>query len=169
MTDSTSPAITVGAGGVLQRRGEVLLVRLAYGPSQDRWTIPGGFQEPGESLREAAEREVLEETGVRGRAVRMVAVRSIAFHDRSDTYVAFAMEDLGGEPRADSREVLEAAFRPVAWALESPEVSPFTGVLLAEAARQTGLMELVLGPSPPRPGVREYIIYGTQAAEPNLP
>jgi diadenosine hexaphosphate hydrolase (ATP-forming) len=54
------------AGGVIFRRGrdgktvEVLLIR----DSKGRWTIPKGHIEDGESPRDAAEREVREETGL---------------------------------------------------------------------------------------------------------
>ncbi|MEE9545531.1 MAG: NUDIX hydrolase [Rhodospirillales bacterium] len=54
----------VGGGAVVLRDGEVLLVRRANPPRQGRWNLPGGAQELGETVFEAARREVLEETGV---------------------------------------------------------------------------------------------------------
>jgi 8-oxo-dGTP diphosphatase len=51
------------AGGVVVRDGRVLLVhRSRY----DDWSLPKGKLEPGETWEDAALREVLEETGVRG-------------------------------------------------------------------------------------------------------
>jgi 8-oxo-dGTP diphosphatase len=44
---------------------EVLMVR-----HRDFWTLPGGGIEPGEEASEAAVRELWEETGLRGTAVR---------------------------------------------------------------------------------------------------
>lgn len=61
-----SPRVAVGA--VVIRDGAVLLVRRAKPPSEGLWAIPGGSVELGESLEQAAERELFEETGVRARA-----------------------------------------------------------------------------------------------------
>jgi diadenosine hexaphosphate hydrolase (ATP-forming) len=53
----------LGAGGVLfNPQGQVLLIR----DRQGFWCFPKGHLEPGESLEQAALREVEEETGVRG-------------------------------------------------------------------------------------------------------
>lgn len=54
----------VGVGAVVQRDRKVLLVRRAYEPGRGLWSIPGGLVELGETVREAAKREVEEETGI---------------------------------------------------------------------------------------------------------
>lgn len=46
---------------VIARKGRILLVRNESG----RWLFPGGRAKPGESARDAARREVREETGLR--------------------------------------------------------------------------------------------------------
>jgi 8-oxo-dGTP diphosphatase len=56
------PRVAVGA--IVFNDNKVLLVRRARPPSQDLWAIPGGRVEIGETLQEAAEREILEETGI---------------------------------------------------------------------------------------------------------
>lgn len=58
----------VGVGAVVIRDGKVLLVRRGIAPSRGLWAIPGGAIELGETLQQAAEREILEETGVTIRA-----------------------------------------------------------------------------------------------------
>jgi 8-oxo-dGTP diphosphatase len=45
-------------------RLNVLLVRRGEEPYQGMWAIPGGFKRPTETLDEAAQRELVEETGV---------------------------------------------------------------------------------------------------------
>jgi 8-oxo-dGTP diphosphatase len=60
------PLVAVGA--IVVRDGRVLLVRRGQPPSEGLWAIPGGRVELGETLQEAAEREIKEETGLTIRA-----------------------------------------------------------------------------------------------------
>jgi len=60
------PRVAVGAVVFKERR--VLLVRRGSPPLADEWAIPGGSIELGETLQEAAEREIFEETGIRIKA-----------------------------------------------------------------------------------------------------
>jgi ADP-ribose pyrophosphatase len=56
------PQIAVGA--IVVRNGQVLLVRRGQPPSEGLWAVPGGRIELGETLQQAAEREIREETGL---------------------------------------------------------------------------------------------------------
>jgi ADP-ribose pyrophosphatase YjhB (NUDIX family) len=62
----------VGVGAVVVHEGRVLLVQRGTEPLKGRWSIPGGLIEVGESLHEAAAREVLEETGLIVEPVELV-------------------------------------------------------------------------------------------------
>jgi ADP-ribose pyrophosphatase YjhB (NUDIX family) len=68
----------VGVGLVILRAGaaepEVLLIRRGQPPRQGEWSIPGGRQELGETVRETAVREALEETGIAVGNLRLIDV-----------------------------------------------------------------------------------------------
>lgn len=57
--------LILAAGAVVLRDGCLLLVQRSHPPQTGRWTLPGGRCEPAETPAQAAERETLEETGVR--------------------------------------------------------------------------------------------------------
>ncbi|MFZ7333730.1 NUDIX hydrolase [Streptococcus pluranimalium] len=52
-----------GVYGICIKDGQLLCVRKNRGPYKGRYDLPGGSQEPGESLLETLERELKEETG----------------------------------------------------------------------------------------------------------
>lgn len=54
----------IGIGIVIWRGDKVLLVKRAHAPRAGEWSIPGGKQEWGETIMEAAAREAREETGL---------------------------------------------------------------------------------------------------------
>jgi len=56
------PRLAVGA--IVFREDKVLLVKRGRPPAQAQWAIPGGNVQLGESLQAAAQREILEETGI---------------------------------------------------------------------------------------------------------
>jgi ADP-ribose pyrophosphatase len=58
----------VAVGAVVFNGDRVLLVQRSRPPSRTLWAIPGGGVDLGETLGDAAEREVFEETGIRVRA-----------------------------------------------------------------------------------------------------
>jgi mutator protein MutT len=57
-------APVVGVGAVVVRDGKALIVKRAHEPRKGEWSLPGGRVELGESLEDAARREIKEETGL---------------------------------------------------------------------------------------------------------
>ena len=71
MTNTKTPSPTtypdaprVAVGAIVFNNGNILLVKRGKPPAEGVWAIPGGSVRLGETLKEAAEREILEETGV---------------------------------------------------------------------------------------------------------
>lgn len=60
-----------GAGAIVHHNGGVLLMQRA---DDHLWGYPGGLVETGETLAEAAERELQEETGVEGKAISLLGL-----------------------------------------------------------------------------------------------
>jgi 8-oxo-dGTP diphosphatase len=54
----------VGVGAVVVRDGRALIIKRAHEPRKGEWSLPGGLLELGESLQDAARREIKEETNL---------------------------------------------------------------------------------------------------------
>jgi 8-oxo-dGTP diphosphatase len=64
----------VGVGAVVLDSGRVLLVRRGKAPSYGKWSLPGGMVELGETTREAVQREIEEECGLKIRVGEVAGV-----------------------------------------------------------------------------------------------
>jgi mutator protein MutT len=91
----------VGVGVVIFRGDEVLLAQRGKRPLQNSWSIPGGAQELGETVEEAAIREIQEETGLEVDILGLIDVIDSISHD-SDGKVLFhyTLVDLMAEWKA---------------------------------------------------------------------
>ncbi len=113
------PQSPVPAVGVLIRRGDfILLARRLNDPGKGLWSIPGGIIEIGENSRDAAVREVKEETGL---TVEIDSVLEVVDNIVRDDFgrirfhyviVEYLARSESGEPQAAS-DVSEARWVPI--------------------------------------------------------
>jgi 8-oxo-dGTP pyrophosphatase MutT (NUDIX family) len=96
--------LRLGTSAILfNGEGKFLLTKRA---DNGQWCLPGGAVESGESLAEACEREVLEETGLKVRVKRLVGVYShpdqlVVYPDGHKAFIVaihFEAEIVDGEP-----------------------------------------------------------------------
>jgi ADP-ribose pyrophosphatase len=108
MAEAAGPASApvLGVGAIVRHGDAVLLVQRARPPYQGEWAVPGGKVRLGETLANAAEREVFEETGVRIQAGAAVYSFEHIEHaadgrvTRHLVVIDLAGEFIAGEPRA---------------------------------------------------------------------
>jgi len=129
------PAAPIVAVGVIVRRGgQVLLVQRGKPPSEGRWSLPGGMVNLGESLREAAAREISEECGLEITVGEVVEVFEPIIHDEAGrvryhyVVVDFLAEYVGGELTVAS-DITDARWVTVG-ELESLDVTPAAAELV---------------------------------------
>jgi ADP-ribose pyrophosphatase YjhB (NUDIX family) len=111
----------VGVGVIVFRGDEVLLVRRGKPPRVGEWSIPGGAQELGETVAEAAVREIREETGleidIRGLVDVIDLIRPSDDPERPGVRHHYTLIDLvatwvSGDPVAGD-DVTDARWMPV--------------------------------------------------------
>lgn len=124
---------TLGVGGLVvetdRQSGErrVLLIERNQEPNRGGWTIPGGFVDFDESVDAAVEREVLEETGLRCRAVGLIGFRNRADPEVNTSYAVFFLERIGGALFSKpTDEIAQCGFYTLAQIREMPRLAPLS-------------------------------------------
>lgn len=98
----------VGVGAVIVQDGRAVIVQRASEPLKGQWSIPGGLLEVGETLRQGAAREALEETGLEIEAGEVLEVLDAIYPDADGrtryhyVLIDFLCRPVGGELRAGS-------------------------------------------------------------------
>ncbi len=98
----------VGVGAVIVRDGRVVIVQRSTEPLKGQWSIPGGALEVGETLRQCAAREALEETGLQVEAGEVLDVLDSIYRDAEGrtqyhyVLIDFLCRPVGGELRVGS-------------------------------------------------------------------
>ncbi len=105
------PVPTLGISGIVfNQQKQILLIRRNQPPAMGFWSIPGGKLEAGESLTEACQREIKEETGLHTEVKNIVAVverRVEGFHYVIIDYLALLADEEHIQPIAQT-DVSEA-------------------------------------------------------------
>lgn len=130
--DYRNPVVGV-AMVVRDSEGRILMGRRARGEYAGLWCIPCGYVEWGEDVRRAAERELLEETGLTAHAGAVVAVHSNFHNPRLLTVgIWFAAEGVTGKAAPADGELSELeSFAPA----QPPALAfPTDGLVLATLA-----------------------------------
>lgn len=126
------PHTRVGVGGVLLRDGQALVNRAVY---RDRFTLPSGFVDPGETLESALVREFEEETGLTPKVGRLILARhKVLGPEQSDVYFAFLVGGVSGEALARPPEIAEVREVPISEALQAPWISSLSRLAIRLAA-----------------------------------
>jgi 8-oxo-dGTP diphosphatase len=97
----------------------LLLVERARPPAQGMFAFPGGRVEPGETLEEAARRELLEETGLRAEFLKVFETYALSGAANGFSLTVFIGESVSGRLQA-SDDAASAAYFNVAQASALP-------------------------------------------------
>ena len=98
-----NPIMVVGT--VPETGGRILLCRRAIEPALDKWTLPAGYLENGETLQQGAARETLEEAGYHIANLAPYAIANIVRVNQ--VYIMFrcSLAERSGPPGSESLEV----------------------------------------------------------------
>ena len=127
------PRIAVGA--VVIHNNCVLLVKRGNPPAAGEWAVPGGNVKLGETLQQAAEREILEETGVTIRAGEMIYTFESIHEDSAGNIIFhyvildFASDYIAGNP-APHDDALDARWVSPTEAADRLNINSSTRTLL---------------------------------------
>lgn len=140
MSVQTSAQPVASVLGVVVHDANVLLVRRINPPDAGKWGYPGGWIDPGETMAQAAIRELFEETKVRAEA-RCVfnALDAFDYDDegalrRQFVMVAVLCAWVSGTPIAGD-DAAEAAWFPIANLSSLEDVSEDVDTLAYQALR----------------------------------
>lgn len=107
MNNQNNPKPGVGVGVMILKNNRVLLGQRHFDPvkasselhGEGTWTMPGGKLDFHEGLKEAALREVFEETGIKAKNLEAISVSNEIVPDKHFVTIGFLCNDFEGEPR----------------------------------------------------------------------
>ena len=144
MAEAQHPRVAADVAVFAFRDGamNVLLVRRRYEPYESYWALPGGLIRPDETLEEAAERELREETNVTDTYMEQLATFSELDRDPRGRVISccyLALVDGGRvrlRPGSDAREAVWRPLEPLLRDTEAGTVLAFDHDRILAYARQ---------------------------------
>ncbi len=130
----------IGVGALIVENGRVVLIKRGKAPLLGEWSIPGGMLELGETLRQGAEREALEETGLVVRATELLGVFDRVVPDAEGkiiyhyVLIDFLCERVSGELHAGADAADARWYKPEEVA-DLPLTEDTAGVIRAALAK----------------------------------
>ncbi|MDF2947763.1 MAG: hydrolase [Bacillales bacterium] len=92
-------------------QNEWLVVKKKYGGLKNKWSLPAGFVDEGETVDQAVVREVKEETGLDIEILGVVGVRTGVLHNSiSDNMVVFKCKPLSFNIKICEKELFDVQF-----------------------------------------------------------
>ncbi|MEK6710904.1 MAG: NUDIX hydrolase [Nitrospinota bacterium] len=129
----------VGVGAIILNGEDVLVVRRGRPPREGYWSVPGGAVKLGETLEEACQREVIEETGLTVELLARCAVLDRVTRDEwarvrfHYVLVDYLCRPVGGSLRAGG-DISEAKWHPLDTLPQLQPMTPGTAEVILEAA-----------------------------------
>lgn len=115
MTLEKTPLLAVDV--IIRIRGGIILIKRKNNPFKGKWAVPGGFIKEGETVEEAAHREVKEETGLEIVLEKLLGVYSDPDRDPRGHVVSicFTARKSGGELKPATDAVNVKIFKDIPW------------------------------------------------------
>ena len=101
-------ATFIAAGGIIEQEGRYLLIQEAREDIHGKWNLPAGQLDPGETVSEAARREIYEECGFKVELTGVCQIGSWKLVDNIAIGIIFSTKIVGGEINFNPDEILDA-------------------------------------------------------------
>jgi len=122
-----------GASVLVYDKDKFLLIKRGKAPYEGHWSLPGGSQEAGETLEEAARRELKEETDLTATHLKFAKIRDRITYGDDGTLkyhfvlATFVTKNFTGKPKAldDAEDIGWFSLKDMEAMLTTPDTPKF--------------------------------------------